>query len=160
MKIKTSELISELQKLTEEAKSQVEKFKDYSIENLNYKANETEWSILECCEHLCLYGNYYLPEIESRIINSSHSKQEFFKSGLLGDYFVSLTIASNTKKMKAVKQMDSTGSKLNISTLDQLKKQLEWLVLLLDKAENVDLRKVKTSISLTKLVKLRAWRYT
>ena len=63
--------------------------------------------------------------------------------------------ASNTKKIKATKQMDSTGSDLNISTINQFIKQLEWLDSLLIKAENADLTKVKTSISLTKLIKLR-----
>jgi len=51
--------------------------------------------------------------------------------------------------------MDSTGSALNQSTLNQFVKQLDWLESLLVKAEKVDLIKVKTSISLTKLIKLR-----
>ncbi|MFY0713422.1 DinB family protein [Seonamhaeicola sp. NFXS20] len=155
MKIEQPKLLVELQNKTAKAKSLLEEFKTYSIEDLNYKANASEWSILECIEHLCLYGKFYLPEIENRIITNSYSKQQYFKSGLIGNYFVNIIKASNTKKIKATKEMDTTGFKLNKSTINQFLKQLEWLDSLLVKAEKVNLMKVKTSISLTKLIKLR-----
>lgn len=155
MKIEQSKLLVELRNKTAEAKSQLETFKNYPIEDLNYKPSESAWSILECIEHLCLYGKFYLPEIENRIITSRYNKQQYFKSGLIGDYFVNMIKASNTKKIKATKEMDATGSDLNMSTINQFIKQLEWLDSLLVKAEKVDLTKLKTSISLTKLVKLR-----
>jgi hypothetical protein len=81
--------------------------------------------------------------------------KKYFKSGRIGNYFVNMISASNSKKIKATKNMDVTGSELNLSTLNQFIKQLEWLESLLEKAEKVDLNKVKTSISLTKLIKLR-----
>lgn len=155
MKMESSKLITELQKLTKDAKSEVEKFTTYSIESLNYKASPAEWSILECCEHLCLYGSFYLPEIENQMIHSVTSDQKYFKSGWLGGYFVNMIRVSNTKKIKATKQMDSTGSQLDLSTLDRLSKQLDRLESLLNKARTVDLMRVKTSISLTRLLKLR-----
>lgn len=155
MKIEQSKLLVELRNKTAEAKSQLETFKNYPIEDLNYKPSESAWSVLECVEHLCLYGKFYLPEIENRIITSRYNKQQYFKSGLIGDYFVNMIKASNTKKIKATKEMDATGSDLNMSTINQFIKQLEWLDSLLVKAEKVDLTKLKTSISLTKLVKLR-----
>lgn len=155
MKIEQSKLLVELRNKTAEAKSQLETFKNYPIEDLNYKPSESAWSVLECVEHLCLYGKFYLPEIENRIITSRYNKQQYFKSGLIGDYFVNMIKVSNTKKIKAIKEMDATGSDLNMSTINQFIKQLEWLDSLLVKAEKVDLTKLKTSISLTKLVKLR-----
>ena len=155
MKIESIKLLEELIKLTQEAKSQVEEFKTLSHKQLNYKANEGEWSILECIEHLCLYGKFYLPEIEKRITGSVPNEQQYFKSGFLGNYFVNMIKASNTKKIKATKQMDSTGSNLNSSTINQFIKQLNWLETLLVKAKKVNLNKVKTSISLSKLIKLR-----
>jgi len=42
---------------------------------------------LECLEHLNVYDEFYLPEIE-KTINSAKNKSEFiFKSGILGNYF-------------------------------------------------------------------------
>lgn len=155
MKIQQSKLLSELRTETAKAKSQLEDFKTYSLKELNYKPSVSEWSILECIEHLCLYGKFYLPEIEKRLTNAKTENKLLFKSSIIGDYFVNMIKASNTKKIKATKQMDSTGSDLNISTINQFMKQLEWFDSLLIKAEKVNLTKVKTSISLTKLIKLR-----
>lgn len=155
MKIESAKLIEELRKLTQEAKVHIAEFKNYSMEDLNYKSSETAWSILECCEHLCLYGKFYLPEIERQLMGKQADPKKYFKSGRIGNYFVNMISASNSKKIKATKNMDVTGSELNLSTLNQFIKQLEWLESLLEKAEKVDLNKVKTSISLTKLIKLR-----
>ena len=155
MKIQQSKLLLELRNETAKTLSQLEEFKNYSTNELNYKPSKSEWSILECIEHLCLYGKFYLPEIEKCLTNAKTEDNLFFKSSLIGDYFVNMIKASNTKKIKATKQMDSTGSDLNISTINQFMKQLEWFDSLLIKAEKVNLTKVKTSISLTKLIKLR-----
>ncbi|MGB0880459.1 MAG: DinB family protein [Polaribacter sp.] len=155
MKIQQSKLLSELRNETAKALSQLEEFKNYSIKELNYKPSISEWSILECIEHLCLYGKFYLPEIEKCLTNAKTENKILFKSSFIGDYFVNMIKASNTKKIKATKQMDSTGSDLNVSTINQFMKQLEWFDSLLIKAEKVNLTKVKTSISLTKLIKLR-----
>lgn len=155
MKIEQSKLINELRNLTHVAKEQVLEFKTYSPEQLNYKSNDTDWSVLECIEHLCLYGKFYLPEIENRILKVGSVNNTYFKSGFLGNYFVNMIKASNIKKIKATKQMDVTGSELTMSTINQFLKQLEWLDSLLVKSEKVDLTKVKTSISLSKIIKLR-----
>lgn len=155
MIIEQTLLIKELRDLTHLAKEQALEFKTYSLEQLNYKSNDTDWSVLECIEHLCLYGKFYLPEIENRILKVDPVYNHSFKSGFLGNYFVNMIKASNLKKIKATKQMDATGSDLTMSTINQFLKQLEWLDSLLAKSENVDLTRVKTSISLSKIIKLR-----
>ena len=83
MIIEQSKLLTELRNETAKAKSQVEDFKTYSIEELNYKPSESEWSILECIEHLCRYGRFYLPVIENCILMSNYPKQQYFKSGII-----------------------------------------------------------------------------
>ncbi|MFK8103703.1 MAG: DinB family protein [Saprospiraceae bacterium] len=155
MKIKQSELIQYLRDHTLQAKSQVLSFNNLPAEQLNHKLNDTEWSILECLEHLNRYGNFYLPEIEKQCLKAQTSNQLYFRSSWLGDFFVNSIKASNTKKIKATKEMDTTGSTLNLSTIDQLVKQLECLDRLLEKSLEIDLNKVKTAISLTNLVKLK-----
>lgn len=155
MKIEQTELINELRGLTQEAKAQVLEFKTYPLAQLNYKSSAVDWSILECIEHLCLYGKFYLPEIENRIMNGEPVGKAQFKSSFLGNYFVNMIKASNTKKIKATKQMDSTGFELSIATLNKFIKQLEWLDSLLIKSKTVDLNKVKTAISLSNFIKLR-----
>ncbi len=148
-------LLKELRTKTQEAKKEILRFKSLELEHLNYKSSPNSWSILECIEHLCRYGTFYLPEIERRMLGASEVEQHEFKSGFIGNYFVNIINADSTKKMKATKEMDTTGSELTKSTLDQFIKQLDWLETLLIKAEKMDLTKIKTSISLTKLIKLR-----
>lgn len=154
MKIKQDLLIEKLLELTNDAIVSVKKIKELSSEKLNEKTNS--WSILECMEHLNLYGNFYLPEIERRLLNADLTQRtHYFKSSLVGDYFVRQVKAENTKKLKSTKMMDSTGAKLSSTTIDQFIKQLERLSSLLQDSKKVDLNKVKTNISLTKLFRLR-----
>ena len=155
MKIEQSELISELRALTQVARTEALGFKEYTTTQLNFKPNAESWSVLECLEHLCLYGKFYLPEIEQCITDAGNPKTSHFKSGLLGDYFVNMIRATNKKKLKATRQMDATGSEVSVSTINQFIKQLDWLDNLLKRAESVDMTRVKTAISLSRFIKLR-----
>ena len=156
MKVNQDMLIEELLNLTNSALEMVDEFKSLSHKELNYKPSNNQWSILECVEHLNLYGKFYLPEIENQLKNAqkTETKQEF-KSSALGDYFVGLIKADNPKKMKATKMMDATDSDLDVTTIDLFMEQLETLKELIVMSKKVNLKKVKTAISLTKLVKLR-----
>ena len=154
MKIEQSQLIKELWELTHSAKIQVAEFQNYTPEELSFKASASEWSILECIEHLCLYGKFYLPEIDQQLSRPSNGAAKHFKSGLMGNFFVNMIKPSNTKKIRATREMDTTGSKLSVSSINQFIKQLDWLDTLLVKAQDKDLNRIKTAISLSKMIKL------
>jgi len=156
MKIEKSTLLEELTSMTGAALIAVKSFKNLSLEELNFKNNQEEWSILECIKHLNLYGAFYLPEIENCILNSNdYQGKSTYKSSFIGDFFVNSVKASNTKKVKAMKTMIPDQSNLSSVTIDQFIKQLEKLKSLLQQAEKMNLMKIKTAISLTKLFKLR-----
>jgi hypothetical protein len=59
------------------------------------------------------------------------------------------------KKMKTPKDKDPLNSSLSIKSIDRQLKQLEKLKILLAQSRTVNLTKMKTAISLTKLIKLR-----
>jgi hypothetical protein len=156
MKVNQKELISELNNLTDKAIGSVNQFKNLTLVQLNYKHSQNSWSVLECIEHLNLYGKFYLPEIEKVILLAQNvESNNNYKSSLLGDFFVNSIKAENKKKMKATLMMTPQGSELSYTSLDMFLKQLERLSYILKKCENKDLIKVKTSISLTKFLKLR-----
>ena len=158
MQIEQQLLITELLALTDQAIETIKKFKTYSNSNLNYKNNITEWSILECLEHLNLYGDFYLPEIEKTLFNSTQKINDpVFNSGKIGNYFANLMITKNgnIKKMKTPKDKDPINSNLSFSTIERLLKQLEKLKILLNQSRTANLTKLKTAISLTKFIKLR-----
>ncbi|HLP11568.1 MAG TPA: DinB family protein [Flavobacteriales bacterium] len=159
MKINSNTLIEELIRLTDANTKAVEQFKTFTVDQLNHKVNKDSWSILECIEHLNLYGDYYLPEIQQRILAQKPVQQQRdFKSGVLGGYFANLMRVQKNgklKKMKSPKDKNPANSNLNITTLDRFFKQQELLKSLLNQAKTVDLMKTKTSISISKMVKLR-----
>ncbi|OJJ13880.1 hypothetical protein BKI52_45210 [marine bacterium AO1-C] len=154
--MESATIINELIEYTKEHLNRVQVFKEMPLEQLNHRNQPESWSILECLEHLNLYGDFYLPEIKRRIAASRHQNNRQFKSGRLGNYFVNLIKPKeNLNKMKTGKSVNPIGSTLDAQVIDKFIQQQEQMLVLLNDARRVNLSKTKTSISLTKLVKLR-----
>jgi hypothetical protein len=158
MQINANLLIDELLACTDRSTLAVKKLKELSAAQLNYKKNAEAWSVLECIEHLNLYGDYYLPEMEQQILANKHMHaKQVFKAGLLGNYFANLMKATNgkMKKMKSPADKNPANSALTITTIDRFLKQQELLRSLLVQARAVDIGKIETPLSISKLVKLK-----
>ncbi len=151
-------LIDELLVIIEDTNSAVKKFKELSLTQLNYKKSPESWSILECIEHLNLYGDFYLPEIQKQILKAEKvSIASTVKSGLLGNYFANLMKVKNgeVKKMQSPKDKNPLNSQLSFTTIDRFLKQQQLLASLLTQSKTINLTKTKSAISLSNLVKLR-----
>lgn len=158
MQFNSKELIEELILITETAANAARKFKTLSTEQLNYRAAPGKWSILECLEHLNRYGDFYLPEIEKRILEQQgKTYSPVFRSGIVGNYFANLMRPQQgqVKKMATPKDKNPLHAALSITVIDRFIKQQERMVSLLRMARAVDLTRTKTAISLTKMLKLR-----
>ncbi|MCP9751159.1 DinB family protein [Ferruginibacter sp. HRS2-29] len=159
MKIKIDRLTKELNLLLEKAIADAKTLKGFSEKELNQRASDTSWSALECIQHLNLYGDFYLPEIEKTIELKRYPAvyMEEFKTGWLGNYFANLMKASsgNIKKMKSPKDKNPIHSSLNITTIDRFIKQLEKMQALLLQAKKVDLAKTRIPTSLSAMIKLK-----
>ncbi|MEP2772459.1 MAG: DinB family protein [Fulvivirga sp.] len=154
--MKTQDLIQSLTELTQSNTKEVQAFKELPIEKLNLKQDAKSWSVLECIEHLNRYGDFYIPEIKNRLEKSTHKKSETFKSGILGNYFAkSMLPKEKLNKMKTFKSMNPLNSSLDKGVLDKFIAQQEQFLTLLEKSKNTNLTKVKTSISISKWIKLR-----
>jgi hypothetical protein len=154
--MKAQILINELIEITQKNINEVEKLKKLPVKTLKQKPNAESWSILECIEHLNRYGDFYIPEIQNRIDKSIYEKSEIFKSGFLGNYFAkSMLPKEKPNNMKTFKSMNPLNCSLDESVLDKFIYQQKQILDLLAKAKNTDLTKVKTSISITKWIKLR-----
>ncbi len=151
-------LIEELKEITRSALEKAKAYRRLSPEQLNYRPAEGRWSLLECLEHLNRYGDFYLPEIERRMLAAPKRVDgTVFKSGWLGNYFAGMMRLKEgkIKKMNTFKSMDPMGSELDVLVIDRFIKQQERMLQLLDQARKVDLTKTKTAISITKWIKLR-----
>ncbi len=157
MQILTNELLNDLSARLEKAIIAAEKFKNLDEKTLNFKKNADAWSILECLEHLNLYGDFYLPEIQKQINSSKYPANAMFKSGWLGNYFANMMLIDKNgiKKMKTPKDKNPANSALHAATIDRFLAQITTLKSLLTQAENVDLSKTKTGISLAPFISIR-----
>ncbi len=156
MKFESYDLLNDLEIRTKQVIEQGVKFQNLPIEILNKKMNEDSWSVLECLEHLNLYGRFYLPEIENRIASSNKPTTKYFRSGILGNYFAnSMKPKAKLNKMKTFKSMNPLGSSLGIEVIELFLNQQQIMLRLLESAKHIDLTKVKTSISISNYIKLR-----
>lgn len=161
MKIQTEALLVDLENRTKQLIQEAESFGQQSEEVLNYKQDASSWSILECLEHLNLYGRFYIPEIKNRISEQSRSlqkgkKEEVFKSGWLGNYFAnSMLPKAKLNKMKTFQNMNPLNSKLDKTVIHEFVNQQAQMLQLLEDARKISLNRTKTSISISKLIKLK-----
>ena len=156
MKIKSELLIGELLEITRKNINYAESIKVNSADDLNWREDAGRWSVLECLEHLNLYGDFYIPEIKSVLENNNTKPALFFKSGLLGNYFAeSMLPKEGFKKIKTFKDKNPFGSNLNHKVIQRFINQQVEMIELLNKASDVNLNKVKTAISISKLLRLK-----
>jgi hypothetical protein len=151
-------LLEEMVQITEACTVAVKQFRTLSGAQLNYRTDPESWSILECIEHLNLYGDFYLPEMEKQILAQKQDTPcTVFKSGIIGNYFAELMQAKNgkIKKMTSPKDKNPVHSHLTVTTIERFIKQQERLLNILRLAGSVDLARTRTAISITRLIKLR-----
>ena len=149
-------LLSDLMAMTEDHITRANKFLDLEPNILNYKHDPKSWSVLECLEHLNRYGHFYIPEIDRSINGSQHINEEVFKSGLLGNYFAkSMLPQKKLNRMKAFSSMNPNGSELSSRVVVEFIDQQKELLSLLELAKSVSLNKNKTTISISKWIKLK-----
>jgi len=156
MTIESETLIRDLIERTRKNIYQAEKFNLLRLDQLDFRNGENSWSILECFEHLNLYGDFYIPEIKTRIDSSKTQPTTNYKSGILGNYFAkSMLPKDKLNKMKTFKDKNPIRRKLDKQTINRFILQQERMLELLDKSRNIDLNRTKTAISISKLIKLR-----
>ena len=156
MTIASEKLIQDLIERTRVHINKAEKLNTLSIEKLNWKEEKDSWSVLECIEHLNLYGDFYIPELKKRIESSKTNSKKDFKSGILGNYFAkSMLPKKKLNKMKTFNDKNPAGSELQKTTIDRFIEQQKQTLNLLELSQKIDLNKTKTAISISKLIKLK-----
>lgn len=154
--MKTEILIQNLIEQTRLLINQAEKLKTQTIETLTWRAKQDSWNVLECIEHLNLYGDYYLPQIEKALKSNKTQCDTEFKSGILGNYFAkSMMPKDKLNKMKTFKDKNPLNTALNKMTLDRFINQQLLLIDLLNTSKNVSLNKIKITVSISNFLKLK-----
>lgn len=156
MKAFNKDLLADLKQRVENVLVWAEGLKELSEADLNAREADDRWSVYECLEHLNRYGRFYLPEIENRIEAFDGEPSGTFKSTWLGEYFSqSMLPKEKLNTMKTFANMNPLGSSLGRETLDEFIEQQHRMLRVLHNASHVDLSRIKTSISISKLIRLR-----
>ncbi|MBC7439464.1 MAG: DinB family protein [Flavobacterium sp.] len=156
MKIQSEIFILDLIETTRQNLNYVELLKQKNETELNWKENSESWSVLECLEHLNLYGYFYIPEIEKTIIYSKDIYEVEFKSGILGNYFAeSMLPKQRLNKIKTFKDKNPLNNRIDRKVIDEFINQQTKIIDLLNKSKTVSLNKNKVHITLTRWIKLK-----
>lgn len=151
MKELSANILDELTNMVNEMIINAKELNNIPSEQLNTAPAPGKWNALECFEHINLYSNFYVPELEYRITHSKHPNEEFHKSGWLGKYSYDSMLPKEGKKFKTMntfKQMNPTFVGTNNHGINQFIKQQEHVLLLIEKSRNVSLRKTKCKTTL------------
>ena len=152
-------LLTELAQRSTASTAAAEGFKKLTVGQLNFKKNASSWSILECIEHLNLYGDFYIPQLSQIVAKAQPApEKEQFKTGWLGNYFANAMIPKQgqiTNKMKTFKDKNPANSSLTVATLDKFLSHQAQLSQLLQKAALLDLNSHRCPITLTRFLRLK-----
>lgn len=118
-----------------------------------------KWSVIQVLEHLNSYGNYYLLAIE-KSLKEDRRATNVFKPGWIGDYFTKLMKPGEdgriSNKMQSPKDHRPHSHPDAFPVLTTFLEQQHYLLELLEKAKEKNIGSIRTPISISKLIKLKA----
>jgi hypothetical protein len=133
-----------------------------SEKQLNWKPSDAAWNILEITAHLNEYARFYHAAFRNRIETTRfrQPKENFVSSPLGRSAWMSMKLgnAKNVKrKFNAPKQYNPTYSAELVKQdgLENLIRAQQELLQVIDLATEVNIRKVKVPISISKIIRLR-----
>lgn len=152
----TTDFIQDCVQKTNNFILQVEVMRSKGMEALQWKRNSETWSVLECLEHLNLYGEYYLPKIKEAIDASSTKAQAHVRSGWLGNYFAeSMLPKEGGKKMKTFNDKNPIYGSTDIQVIDRFLQQQQTMLRLLHASEHVNMNKIRIPVSISPWIRLK-----
>jgi DinB superfamily len=159
MKMKSNELLEQLQADVRQLILTTGYLRTENIRLLTLQPAPGKWSVAQVLEHLNSYGRYYLPAIEKSMSRSNRPATAWFRSGWLGDYFTRImrpgVDGKIANKMKAPKD-HSPVLVLDIhAVINTFMEQQRTLLNLLEEAKQKDIGKIRTSISISRFIKLK-----
>lgn len=154
--ISQKDLLKELSNYSQDHLRRAERLQALDFQTLSKRPNTQSWSANDCAQHLNMYFDYYLPEIKRRLESAPKGQAKHFKAGLLGDYFAkSMFPQEELNTMKTLKKTNPLNFESNKNALPNLINNLKEMQALLIKLEKFDLARIKTSISISSLIKLK-----
>ncbi|MBI2259789.1 MAG: DinB family protein [Flavobacteriia bacterium] len=159
----SSELLFEAKKITDEGRDILENnFLPLSPTQKKWRINNQSWNILEIFAHLNKFASYYHLTFE-RIISKTKfktPKENFVSSPLGRSAWKSMKLGNSKnvkRRLKSLRQFNPLFDKQLVSGNDEkdFVENLKQLSEIIEKAKQVNIRKVKIPISISKIIRLR-----
>lgn len=159
----STDLLKEVRTITQNNLEVLKKkFMHLSNEQKNWKPSENAWNVQEIFAHLNQYANFYHDTFLNRINKTRFRDfKELYQSSPLGRSAwnsMKLGNAKNVKrKFKAARNYNPSidASLLHENDIQLFENGQKDLLEIIDKANTVNIRKVKVPISMSKIIKLR-----
>lgn len=127
--------------------------------NFVRKPTPNNWSAAECLEHLCRYGDHYLPVFRQALADSKHAPADTFKNGVLGGAFSrSMQVDGKGlpgRTMRSPKGWNPNGEGFRQDVLLAFLDQQEDFLKVIAAARSTDIGKVKIPLSIAPWIKIR-----
>ena len=161
--MKSSELIDEVKLITQENIQVLRKqFIEFNAQQRSWKKDKNVWNINEVLTHLIEYANYYHQTFLLKINKTKfRESREVFTSSPLGKAaWKSMklgTLKNIKRKIKSPKQYNPLVGDIttNKFAMELFIEKQEELLQIIDLAADVDLKRVRIPISISKIVRLR-----
>lgn len=131
-------------------------FTSLSENQLNWKLDSESWSVAECISHLVNSNALYLKKIE-KILNSIQAGKETdfpYRQSIAGKFIAKGIDPENLRKTKTFKVFFPDRSKIDKEILNEYYKSSKNFVELVSKMRMLDLKKIKLSSPVNKLIRL------
>lgn len=161
--MRTEILIHEVKLITQYSMEFVRKKLTHLAPNqMNWKPNANSWNISEILAHLNAYAKFYNHSISERLKTTRHTTpiEAFLSSPLGKSAWKSMKLGKEhnvKRKFKSPKNFNPTlePSLINENVVADYLKLQDDFIQIAENAGNYNLRKVKTAISISKIIKLR-----
>lgn len=158
MKLGAELLINDLKERSHYVINSAKALDAESDEVVGKRPTPEAWNAIECLVHLNRYSDFYLPEIRQRMQASKLPPAEVFKSGFLGGKFAEALLPRDPKdlnRMNTFKSMNPIGEVANREVIRRFIADQEELLNLLEAARQKNLNRVRTSITISRFIRLR-----
>lgn len=159
MKLNATVLIEQLQSDVRQIILATEYLKAKDNTSLTLQPAEGKWSVAQVLAHLNSYGRYYLPAIKKSMDQSKEPAAVWFKPGWFGNYFTKImrpgVDGKIGNKMKAPKDHRPTVIADAKTVMQEFLTQQHELLQLLEDAKGKNIGRIRTPISISKLIKLK-----
>lgn len=157
MKFNTTSLLGDLSDRTTSVITELSHLQTMSDMELNWRPTTNEWTVLECVDHLLMYGDFYEAEFMKRLSGNTSLPREDHQTTWLGAKFAKSMSPSSRdkKKVKALKSTNPIRKTIHRDSIGRLIDQQKSLLSIIDNARSINLQKTRVATSLSKWLTLQ-----